>query len=357
MTGGVPRRASSRSTMQEQHQDPLIEEALRWFAVLKDPKASDDDRRAFSLWLKEKPEHEAAWRQAQRVWMRVGKIGPAFANSPQATVVIPAPPTVVVKPPPSLRADPALRPPALHRSPPRRRRGVLIAAVAAACVAAPAGALLWRPGWLADHATAVGERRTVTLADGSSVELAGASSISVDFAAGVRRVMLREGEAFFSVARDADRPFVVEADGTRVRALGTAFDVKLGDGRVTVAVSEQSVEVLAAGYPPVVVGSGQQVRVGRGSAGDVREADLAMVEAWRQDRLAFHETPLGDVVADLQRYRMGRIVLTEARLGDIPVSAAFEASQADAAIDALTATLPIHARRFTPLLVVLSPRD
>ena len=347
--------------MQEQHQDPLIEEALRWFGVLKDPKASDDDRRAFALWLKEKPEHEAAWRQAQRVWMRVGKIGPAFANSPQATVVIPSTPTVVVKRPPPLRADPALRPitlrpVAMHRSPQRRRRGLLIAAVAAVCVAATAGALLWRPGWLADHATAVGERRTIALADGSTAELAGASSISVDFTGRVRRIVLREGEAFFKVGGDADRPFVVEADGTRVRALGTSFDVKLGDGSVTIAVSEQSVEVTSEGRPPVVVGSGQLVRAGRGLPGDVREADLAMVEAWRQDRLAFHETPLVDVVADLQRYRMGRIVLTEARLGEIPVSAVFEAGQADAAIDTLAATLPIRIRRFTPLLVVVSPR-
>lgn len=347
--------------MQEQRQDPLIEEALRWFGVLKDPKASDEDRRAFALWLKEKPEHEAAWRQAQRVWMRVGKIGPAFANSPQATVVIPAPATVVVKRPPPLRADPALRPITLRpgasrRPPPKRRRGLLIAAVVAVCVAAPAGALLWRPGFLADHATAVGERRSVMLADGSSVELAGASSVSVDFAASVRRVVLHEGEAFFKIAGDADRPFVVEADGTRIRALGTSFDVKLGDGGVTIAVSEQSVEVTAEGRPPVVVGSGQLVRAGRGLPGDVREADLAMVEAWRQDRLAFHETPLGDVVADLQRYRMGRIVLTEARLGDIPVSAAFETGQADAAIDTLAAALPIRIRRFTPLLIVMSPR-
>lgn len=342
--------------MQEQHQDPLIEEALRWFGVLKDPKASDDDRRAFSLWLKEKPEHEAAWRQAQRVWMRVGKIGPAFADSPQATVVIPAPPPVPARRPPALRANPSLRPVASRRPPPKRR-GFLIAAVAAACVAVPAGALLWRPGWLADHATAVGERRTVALADGSTVELAGASSISVDFAAGYRRVVLSEGEAFFKVAADAARPFVVEADGTRIRALGTAFDVKLGDGSVTVAVSEQSIDVTVEGRPPVVVGSGQQVRASRRILGDVREADLAMVEAWRHDRLAFHETPLGDVVADLQRYRVGRIVLTEARLGDIPVSAAFEAGQADAAIDTLASTLPIRARRFTSLLVVLSPRS
>lgn len=341
--------------MPEQQQDPLIEEALRWFGVLKDPKASEDDRRAFASWLKEKPEHEAAWRQAQRVWMRVGKIGPAFANSPQATVVIPKPTPRIIKPP-ELRATPSLRPIASRRPPPKRR-GLLIALAAAAAVAAPAGALLWRPGLLADHATAIGERRTVELTDGTSVELAGASSLSLDFSGNLRRIVLREGEAFFTVAADAARPLVVEANGTRIRALGTAFDIKLGGDAVTVAVSDQSVDVAIDGRPPVSVGSGQQVRVSGRSLGDVGEADLGLVEAWRRDRLAFRDAPLGDVVADLQRYRLGRIVLSETRLGDIPVSAEFDVREADAAIDTLLTTLPVRAWRFTSLLVVLSPRS
>ncbi|MFO1159480.1 MAG: FecR family protein [Reyranellaceae bacterium] len=347
--------------MQGQRQDPpieeaLIEEALRWFGVLKDPKASESDRLAFASWLKEKPEHEAAWRQAQKVWMRVGKIGPAFANSPQATVVMPKPSPVKIEPP-ILRATPSLRPIAPRRPSPTRRRGLLIAAAAMAAVAAPAAALLWRPGLLAGHSTAVGERRTIALPDGSMVELAGASAISMEFTADLRRIVLRDGEAFFEVVGDAARPFIVDAGATRTRAVGTAFDVKLVDGAVMVATKEQSVEVSADGRAPVVVGSGQQVRYDRGSLGDVRDADLAKVEAWRQDRLTFHDAPLGDVVADLQRYRLGRILLTEARLGDMPVTAEIDTRQTDAALEAIAATLPVRAWRLTSLLVVLSPRS
>jgi transmembrane sensor len=99
------------------------------------------------------------------------------------------------------------------------------------------------------------------------------------------------------------------------------------------------------------------VRVSGRLLGDVGAADLGLVEAWRRDRLAFRDAPLGDVVADLQRYRLGRIVLSETRLGDIPVSAEFDVREADAAIDMLLTTLPIRAWRFTSLLVVLSPRS
>lgn len=330
--------------MQEQQQDPLIEEALRWLVVLRDKAVSEDEARAFDRWLRSDPRHEAAWRRAQQVWMRVGKIGPAFADrAPQPSPRRPA-----------FAAVPALRP-ATSRPAPAGRRRFLLATAALAAVAAPAAVLLSRPGWFADHGTAVGERRVVALDDGSTVELASASSLSIDFAPDARRVVLHEGEAFFDVVRDAMRPFIVKAASGFTQALGTAFDVKLAGESVTVAVSESSVEVSADGAGRVIVGAGQQVRYGRRSVGPVREADLRRVEAWRRDRLIFHEAPLGDVVADLERYRGGRIVMTERSLRDIPVTAVFDARQADAAIDTIASSLPIRVRRLTDLLVVLSP--
>jgi transmembrane sensor len=345
-----PRRAPSPwSTMQEQRQDPLIEEALRWFVVLRDKAASDADRQAFDLWRRSNPRHEDAWARAQQVWMRVGKFGPAFANR---------------RPPANaqslsrLAAAPSLRPvlsrPATHPMMAGRRR-FLYAAAAAAVVAVPAGMMLLQPGLFADHGTAVGERRTISLADGSTVELAGASSVSVDFAADARRVVLHDGEAFFNVRRDAARPFIVEAAAGRTQALGTAFDVKRQGDDVTVAVAEHSVAVSTAGGR-VVVEQGQQVRYGQRRLGAVGAADLGRVEAWRRDQLVFHEAPLGEVIADLERYRGGRIVVTDSRLREIPVTAVFDALQAEAALDTIASSLPIRMRRVTGLLVVLSPK-
>ena len=299
-----------RSRMQEQQRDPLIEEALRWFGVLKDPKASDDDRRAFSLWLREAGARSSlasgaacldAGRQ-DRSGLRRQPAGRrrhphAAARSGKAAATAEREPVVAAgRVAPSTAETPRF---ADRRRRCRRRRGA-------------GGALLWRPGWIADHATAVGERCTVALADGSTVELAGRV---VD----LRRLRrwhpprrAARGRSLLQSRRRCRPAFVVEAEGTRIRAVGTAFDVKLGDGSVSVAVSEQSVDVAVEGRSPVVVGSGQQVRSSRRVLGDVRGADLAVVGAWQNDRLAFRETPLGDVVADLQRYRVGRIVLTEA---------------------------------------------
>ena len=330
--------------MQEQHQDPLIEEALHWLVVLRDKAASDADRAAFERWLKADPRHEAAWRRAQLVWMRVGKIGPAFAARAPAAVVSPP-----------LAATPSMRPGAPPRAKMPGRRRFLYAAAAVTAVAAPAAILLSQPGLLADHGTGVGERRTVSLEDGSTVELAGASSLSVDFDAASRRVVLHAGEAFFSVARDTARPFVVEAAAGRTQALGTAFDVKCQGDEVTVAVAEHAVAVSIADTR-VVVGQGQQVRYGPRRLGAVHDADLGQVEAWRRDRLVFHETPLGDVIADLERYRGGRIVVTDARVRGIPVTAVFDARQADAALDTIASSLPIRLYRLTGMLVVLSPK-
>lgn len=333
--------------MQEHRQDPLIEEALRWLVVLKDREATDADREAFDLWRRGDPRHEEAWARAQQVWMRVGKIGPAFAN--RAPAAAGTPPLAAVS---SLR--PSLSRPAARPAMPGRRR-FLYAAAAAAVVAVPAGVVLTRPGLFADHGTSVGERRGFSLEDGTTVELAAASSLSVDFTAGARRVVLHDGEAFFKVARETARPFIVEAAGGQTQALGTAFDIKRQGSDVTVAVAEHSVAV-STGGTRTVVEQGQQVRYGQQRLGAVRAADLGQVEAWRRDRLVFQEASLGDVIADLERYRGGRIVITDSRLRDIPVTAVFDARQADAALDTIASSLPIRLRRITDLVVVLSPR-
>ena len=155
-------------------------------------------------------------------------------------------PRPVGVPPPRCRRDAyhAAGAAQARRRPPSRRR-FLYAAAAVAAVAAPAAVLLSQPDLLADHSTAVGERRKVTLEDGSTVELAGPSSLSVDFAAEARRVVLHDGEAFFDVARGTPT-FRRPGGGRSGQALGTSFDVKRQGNEVTVAVVEHAVAVSSA---------------------------------------------------------------------------------------------------------------
>lgn len=328
--------------MQEHRRDPMIEEALRWLVVLQDEDASDADRRSFELWLKRDRRHADAWRRAQHVWARADSLQPALG---ERRIVL-GPGNLPNRTSPNRDAVPARV----------GRRRWLQAAAAAAAVAVPAGILLSRPGLFADHATAIGERRSVSLEDGSTIELASGSSLSVDFAADARRIVLHDGQAFFTVARDSARPFVVDAAAGRTLALGTAFDIKRMGDSVTVAVTEHSVAVSVPGAERVIVEQGQQVRYGARTVGVVRDADLEQIEAWRHDRLIFHEAPLGEVIADLERYRGGRIVMTDSRLRRMPVTAVFDTRQTDAALDTIAGTLPIRMRRLTDLLVILSPK-
>lgn len=329
-------------------QDPLVVEALHWLVVLKDRNASAADREAFDHWLNLDPSHLAAWRRAQQVWMRLDRIGPAFRNRPAASS------------PPHQVAAPWMRQTLSMPLPPRPghgRRRFLYAAAAVAAIAVPGSVLLTRPGLFAPHVTAVGERRTLALEDGSSIELAGSSSLSVDFAADLRRIVLYEGEAYLDLVRDTARPFVVEAGRGSTRASGAAFDVKMTGRLVTVAVTQKSVLVSANDAEPVTVDEGQLVRYGPNRTGTVGDADLDRVEAWRRDRLVFQNTPLGEVVDDLERYRGGRIIMTDAALRHLPVAGSFDAGQADAAIDTIARSLSIRATRLGNLLVVLSPGD
>jgi transmembrane sensor len=314
--------------MSDRAPDPLIEEALRWLVVLRDPSADDAERRAFERWRAVDPAHEAAWQRAQAVWQRADILAPYLKDRRSA------------------------------RPPSGRRRWLRAAAVGA--VAIPAGVLLAGSGLLsdllADFRTAAGERRTFALADGSNVELAGASALSVSFDGRSRRLRLVEGEAFFDVAPEPGRPFIVEAGGGRTQALGTAFDVKLGDRSVLVAVSTHKVAVSLRGEAPTIVEQGRMVRYTAAGIEPAQAADLRAVEAWRRDRLVFHDAPLGDVIADLQRCRGGRILLTDGWLRDLKVTAVFDARQVDAALATIASTLPIRLHRFTDWLVVLSPK-
>jgi transmembrane sensor len=317
--------------MTDRVEDPLLEEALRWFVLLRDDSPSENDRRAFERWRATDAAHEAAWQRAQAVWERADILKPAFDRG-----------AVVKSFPLAVRPQPL-----------KRRRWLQAAAVLA--VVAPAAYLAGRPDLWADHRTSPGERRTITLGDGSTVELAGGSALSVAFDTTARRVELVDGEAFFTVAPDANRPFIVAAAEGNIRALGTAFNVKRLGETVIVTVTEHRVEV-STGAHSVEIGQGQQVRYVARTLQAPQPADLRAVEGWRRDRLVFQDAPLGEVVADLERSRGGRIVLTDSRLRALPVTAVFDARQTDAALATIAEILPIKIHRLTAWLIVLSPK-
>ena len=320
--------------MEQDRQDPLIEQALRWLVVLNDDEADEADREAFAAWLARGPSHEAAWARAQQVWSRAGAIEPAIR---------------------ARRAGMGVMPPTARDQRGWSRRRWLGAAAATGLVAMAGGYAASRRDLFADHATGVGERRTVALGDGSAVELGSASSLSVSYTAQSRELALHSGEAFFTVAPDPQRPFSVAARGGRTRALGTAFNVKHMPDTVLVTVAEHAVVVEAAGGAAVEVDSERQVRYGPDGLGEVLPVDLGAALAWRRDRLVFHDSPLGEVVADLERYRSGRVLIVDDRIAALPVTAVIDVRETDSMLQTIAATLPVRVRRLTDLLVLIGP--
>jgi transmembrane sensor len=175
------------------------------------------------------------------------------------------------------------------------------------------------------------------LPDGSRIELRPGARIAVEFSGAVRRVALLEGEAYFAVAKDAARPFVVAAHGVEVRAVGTEFSVGLGAGRVEVIVTEGRVAVdhasVAAPLATLAAGDRATVNPAAPAVAPVVEkisaAALAAGHAWRVPRLELAATPLGEVVALFNRHGPVRLALDPA-LADLRLGGALRADNTEA---------------------------
>lgn len=303
------------------------DDAVAWFVRLHDEEASEADRAAFAIWLEASPSHRRAWRELEAIWGQLDQ------------VVVP-------------KAAPAIAAPAASRS--RRPAWRPLAAAAVILLAVTAALRATPDGLFADHRTGIGERRVVTLPDGSRIELGPASAVDVDFADSRRTVTLVAGEAFFTVARDPTRPFVVSAGQGEIAVLGTAFDVKIGQGEaVSVVVTESKIAVSAAGSGAVGVVAGQEVSYDRNGVSAVRSADLDAAQAWRQDQLVFHDAPLDTVLTELRRYRRGTIQLLGGELGKRRITAVFDARRPDAALETIAHNLDLRLLRATGYFVAL----
>ncbi|MCW0234729.1 MAG: FecR family protein [Ferrovibrio sp.] len=314
--------------------DAVLQEAQQWFVLLRDDAVSEADHQRFSAWLAASPAHRQAWEETGQLWTRMDAVVPALQLRERLRPAAPAPARGMLS-----------------------RRGWLQQAAAATLVLGGGAYLAASPDMFADHRTAVGERRRIDLPDGSQVELAADTAISVTMESGLRRIALHRGQAYFQVASDAARPFVVAAGNGEIRALGTAFDVRIGQDDVRVAVSEHAVAVTVdGGRETIRLGEGNALQFGRHGIGPAVPADIASVLAWRQDRLFFQEAPLAEVVADLDRYRPGRIVIADAGIAALPVTGFFHAAQAEAALQTIAATLPVRLTRLTDRLVIIRAR-
>ncbi len=187
------------------------------------------------------------------------------------------------------------------------------------------------------YATAVGETRSVSLEDGSSINMNTDTTLAVAYNRSERVISFEEGEALFNVERDQAKPFIVELPLVEIIVTGTAFNVLSSIEDTKIFVVSGTVRVKPVSGQMMTLGNGDSVHIDRnGAASSIAPFDPIDVLAWTTGKLRFTETPLHEVVEELNRYFNKKIILRGKSLSMLPVTGEFDATDQAAAIDAIT---------------------
>ena len=315
-----------------------IEIAIEWLVRLQGDQVTEDDWRAFDAWLRVSPGNAEAYDAVLRFDQRLHRDARLAEHEPLTAAAAPVMPV---------------------RSARRAWMGSAGAAIAATFVAAavllPAGGLMG--GRETIYTTKSGERRTIVLEDGSRIELNAASRLTVRFDRNVRRVWLGDAQAFFDVAADPTRPFLIEAGDTQVRVVGTQFDVRHRDGAVAVAVQRGLVEVrrgVDKRATPIrlTVGQGLSHREGRDDGAHVDAVAVDEITGWRQGRLIYRDKPLSEITADLNRLFPKPMKLADTRAADLRLSGVLIVDEQDAMVTRLSQLLPVRTTKTKDSIVI-----
>lgn len=291
-------------------------DAAAWIALLHSSQRNPEVEAGLKRWIAADPLHATVWEVATDIW----------ADTASLPRRIPQP----------------------YRSFGRRLLRP-VAAVAALCLVV-AGVML--PSFLQSRlSTAIGEQRTLSLKDGTRVELNTNTQLLVRLERHTRTVILESGEAYFQVAQE-QRPFIVIAGNRTIQALGTAFTVRrdeAADESVTVTLIEGRVAVdtntAAPGSPKFAVqhlNPGQRLRLRRHAAPTLDFAAIDKATEWMRGQLIFDHTPLSEAVAELNRYSTLKIRVASAQLGSIPVGGIFSISDSKSFARAIAETYDLR---------------
>ncbi|WP_182849641.1 FecR family protein [Pelagerythrobacter aerophilus] len=284
-------------------------EAAEWLARRDAGDWDDADQSALDLWMEESLSNKIAFLRLESAWNMADRLRASALNPVDVEVDSEVEPGAEIVELP--------RRPVLARVP----KWIWPSAAAAmlALIVVPF-AMRTEPAQV--YSTPVGGFQDLPLADGSRIELNTDTQLSVDFSDDERRVRMSRGEAFFEVAKDEARPFVVQAGDYRVIAVGTAFSVRYTGNDIDVAVTEGKVRVEG---PARTDGTLETAFVSAGQIADaeatqavVRPAPAGEIDrslAWRDRLLVFDNRPLGEVAAEFNRYNQQKLVVDQSAVG------------------------------------------
>ncbi|MFD2644300.1 FecR domain-containing protein [Pseudomonas japonica] len=301
--------------MTAEQQREALRMAAQWLARLAARPEDAALLAAWRQWRQADPAHQWAWQRVERMQAQLQGLPGEFACR------------------------------VLEHAPASLDRRAMLKHLA---LLAGVGALGWNgyhqaPVWLADQRTGVGERRSVTLSDGTRLALNTASAVDIRFSAQMRLIHLRAGEILLSTGVDP-RPLLVRSAEGHLRALGTRFSVRQNDASTRLEVFEQAVAVT-----PLQLDREQRVEAGQGMTFSARHCGpLQALEPgsgeWVNGRLLVNGWPLRRLLGELRRYRHGYLGWDDA-VAELPISGAFPLDDLDMAFAAIARALPVQVRQ------------
>jgi transmembrane sensor len=336
----------------------IYEEAATWFVECRAGDLDEVGRREFDRWLRKSPEHVSAYLEVAAIWNEGPALDPTRKWDADTLIARAAGTVGNVVPLSGTSAafglEESVQGPQAVASIPTRgafyRRKVVALAASVAALSVLSAACIWLMLFSGVYSTAIGEQRSIELADGSTVEMNSKSRIRVRYAKSERDVDLLEGQALFHVAKDRARPFIVRADRTRVQAVGTQFDVYERQSGTVVTVVEGEVAVLTpveadaqpraegSAAPAVIpiatisVAAGEQLTVTPKLARKSEHPNVAAATAWTERRIVFESATLSEVAEEFNRYNARQLIIEEPGLYDFHISGVFSSTDPESLI-------------------------
>ncbi|RZN15368.1 iron dicitrate transport regulator FecR [Bradyrhizobium sp. Leo121] len=318
--------------------DPIRREAYEWIARFMAGDMMSADVDAMKMWYRQSPEHKNAYAEARRVWQSLGPIANESRHDSGAAAII------------QMARKPAV---------PSRRMvigGLMAAAAASAAYVAVRPPLdLW-PSYtelMADVRTGAGERRQVVLVENVSLDLNTRTSIALrQQSSAATQIELLTGEAAISTGVSAP-PFTVIAAGGRVTAADAEFNLRCDGVQASISCLRGRLSVERNGQS-MSLGGGQQVSYGGGGMGAVDAVDRDSVTAWQRGVLTFDAVPVDRVIAEVNRYRPGRIILMNGEIGRRLLNARLKVDETDKIIVQIVHIFGAKARQLPGGIVLLT---
>lgn len=311
---------SQQKQQQSLEQNSLTEQAAAWFLRMQQNDCSDADQKAFEDWLAKDEAHYNEYQQYVRLWQNLDQL--------------------------------ECKPSRLSR---KKSRMTIASAILLIIVS---GSLHWLTHYEELITTAIGERHRIVLKDGTTIDMNTDTVLRMELLGLTRKITMERGEALFKMGDERFRAFIVYSGNGTLRDIGTEFNVARREDKTTVAVLEGAVEVKLDNPASAMkmLHGGQQLSYSQHEISDISQVDTETVTAWRKNRLIFRDTPLNEVIRQINRYHLRPVGLGDPRLSELTVSGEFNSADRNGLIRALKTLFSLGSSEFDDMTVLYTEK-